>query len=74
MDFRIDLGDLDPGPYEIQVTLTAQEQARMEQSWSVDPDVLELYLRGRFDTRATPGRAIEYLQQAIQKDRGDAGI
>jgi tetratricopeptide (TPR) repeat protein len=54
---------------EVQVKLTPQEQTRLASTRPVNPEALELYLKGsdsldRFD----PEKALEYFQQAIDKD------
>lgn len=57
---------------EIKVELTAQEQTRLASAPPVNPEAYEAYLQGRYCmTKRTPGafaKAIEYFQQAIQKD------
>jgi tetratricopeptide (TPR) repeat protein len=56
----------------IQLQLTPQEQARLSQKQSVDPQTYELYLKGRYfwnkRTEAAVRKSIDYFQQAIQRD------
>ncbi len=60
----------------VRVTVTPQEQARLEQSGQVDPQAYEAYLRGRFHwqtmTEAGLRRGVEYMDQAIRIDPGYA--
>ncbi len=57
---------------EIRVELSPQEQTRLANAPPVNPEAYEAYLQGRYYmTKRTPGaytQAIEYFQQAIQKD------
>ncbi len=57
---------------EIRVELTPQEQTRLANASPVNPEAYEAYLQGRYYmTKRTPEgltKAIEYFQQAIQKD------
>ena len=57
---------------EIRVTLTPQEQSRLASSGSVDPEVYERYLKGRYfwnrRAEADLRKAIDYFQQAIDRD------
>ncbi|HTO77047.1 MAG TPA: protein kinase [Thermoanaerobaculia bacterium] len=61
---------------EVQAALTPQEQARLEGKRLVDPEVYELYLKGR--ERVSMGvekdlkEAIALFQQAIARDPKDA--
>jgi TolB-like protein/DNA-binding winged helix-turn-helix (wHTH) protein/Tfp pilus assembly protein PilF len=54
---------------EIQAELTPQEQNRLAQARSIDPDAYEFYLRGRFywNKRTEEGynKAIEFFDRAI---------
>jgi len=56
----------------VQIKLTPQEQAHLEQTYSVAPDAYEAYLKGRFhwNKRSREGhvKAVQYFQQAIDKD------
>ncbi len=56
--------------------LTPQEQAHLTSSRPVNPEAYERYLKGRYywNLRTEEGlkKGIEYFQQAIEKDRGDA--
>ena len=56
---------------EIRITLSPEEQARLA-SRQVDPEVYQLYLKGRFyanqGTEEPRRRGIEFFQQAIQKN------
>jgi TolB-like protein/Flp pilus assembly protein TadD len=61
---------------EISVAVTPEEESRFANSASVNPEVYELYLKGRYlcgnlmtEEMAT---AIKYLQQAIERDPGYA--
>jgi TolB-like protein/Tfp pilus assembly protein PilF len=58
---------------EIQVTLTQKEQHLLAASRPVNPEAQDLYFRGRyvefeFGTVESSEKAINYFQQAIQKD------
>ena len=57
---------------EVQVKLTRQEEARLAQGRSVNPEAHEAYLKGRhlWNLRTTEAlqRAIEYFQRAIERD------
>jgi TolB-like protein/Tfp pilus assembly protein PilF len=57
---------------EIRVTLTPPEERRLAAAQAVDPEVHQLYLKGRYHwnkrTEAGFSKAIEYFQQAIEKD------
>jgi len=57
---------------EIMVKLTSQEQARLTDTHSVDPDAYEAYLKGRFfwNKRSGEGfrKGMEYFNQAIARD------
>jgi TolB-like protein/Tfp pilus assembly protein PilF len=57
---------------QIRVTLTPQEESRLESAESVNREVYELYLKGRhLCVKWTPedmSKAVEYLQQAIEID------
>ncbi len=57
---------------EVRITLGPQEQAHLARAREVIPEVHEAYLRGRFHlqngSRASIYRALDYFQQAIQKD------
>jgi TolB-like protein/DNA-binding winged helix-turn-helix (wHTH) protein len=60
---------------EIQVTLTQTEQHLLTASRPVSPEAQDLYFRGlyaefgvEFGTAESSGKAINYFQQAIQKD------
>ncbi|MEK7710870.1 MAG: tetratricopeptide repeat protein, partial [Planctomycetota bacterium] len=59
---------------EIKVTLTPQEQARMVEARSVNPEAYQAYLKGRFYwNKFTPDglrKAIEYFEQAVSLDPG----
>jgi TolB-like protein/Tfp pilus assembly protein PilF len=61
---------------EIRVAVTPEEESRFANAGSVNPEVYELYLKGRyFCGKGTPegmGSAIQYLQQAIARDPGYA--
>ncbi len=57
---------------EIRVAVSPQEQARLARAASVDPDVHELYLRGRLHaSRGTESeivKAIDFFQRALDKN------
>jgi TolB-like protein/Flp pilus assembly protein TadD len=57
---------------EIQVTLTPEEEARLARARPVDREAYELFLKGRYlCLKWTPegmSKAIEYLQQAVERD------
>jgi TolB-like protein/tetratricopeptide (TPR) repeat protein len=61
---------------EIRVAVTPEEESQFANTRSVNPEVYELYLRGRFLCgKGTPEgmpSAIQYLQQAIARDPGYA--
>ena len=61
---------------EIRVAVTPEEESRFANAGSVNPEVYELYLKGRyFCQKWTPeemATAIRYLQQAIERDPGYA--
>ena len=57
---------------EVRISLGPQEQAHLARAREVIPEVHEAYLRGRFHlqngSKASIYRALDYFQQAIQKD------
>ena len=57
---------------EIQVKVTPHEQAEFAKARQVDPEVYEVYLKGRYfwNKRTLEGmsKGAEYFQQAIEKD------
>lgn len=57
---------------EVRITLRPQEQVHLAGAREVIPEVHEAYLRGRFHlqngSKASIYRALDYFQQAIQKD------
>jgi TolB-like protein/DNA-binding winged helix-turn-helix (wHTH) protein/tetratricopeptide (TPR) repeat protein len=57
---------------EVRVKLTVQEQARLAKMHPINPEAYQLYLKGRyFWYKLTPEgmqKAIEYFQQALEKD------
>ena len=57
---------------EVRISLGPQEQAHLARAREVMPEVHEAYLRGRFHlqngSKASIDRALDYFQQAIQKD------
>ena len=57
---------------EVRISLGPQEQAHLARVREVIPEVHEAYLRGRFHlqngSKASIYRALDYFQQAIQKD------
>jgi hypothetical protein len=58
---------------EVQVKLTPQEQTRLASARPVNPEAHGLYLKGSDSRgRGDSKKALEYFQQAIQKDPGFA--
>jgi TolB-like protein/DNA-binding winged helix-turn-helix (wHTH) protein/Tfp pilus assembly protein PilF len=57
---------------EVKLNLTAEESGRLRRGQAVNPEAFDLYLRGRYawNQRNIPGfqKAIEYFNQAIEKD------
>lgn len=57
---------------QVRISLGPQEQAHLARAREVIPEVHEAYLRGRFHlqngSKASIYRALDYFQQAIQKD------
>jgi TolB-like protein/DNA-binding winged helix-turn-helix (wHTH) protein len=57
---------------EVKLNLTAEESGRLRQARAVNPEAFDLYLRGRYawNQRNLEGfhKAIEYFNQAIEKD------
>ena len=57
---------------EVQIKLTAQDQARLSSSRRVNPQAYEAYLKGRYswNKRTEEGlkKGIEFFHQAIEKD------
>ena len=54
---------------EIQIKLTPQEHAQLVRARPVNPEAHELYLKGNDRLRrGDPKKALEYFQQATQKD------
>jgi len=57
---------------EVRISVGPQEQAHLARAREVSPEVHEAYLRGRFHlqngSEASIHRALDYFQQAIQKD------
>jgi eukaryotic-like serine/threonine-protein kinase len=57
---------------EVRISLGSQEQAHLARAREVIPEVHEAYLRGRFHlqngSQTSIYRALDYFQQAIQKD------
>jgi serine/threonine protein kinase/TolB-like protein/Flp pilus assembly protein TadD len=57
---------------QIQIKLTPQEQARLANAGSVNPEAYDTYLKGRYyqEKRTEEGlkKSIEYFEQAIAKD------
>ncbi len=62
--------------HEIRVKLTPQEQGRLSSAHAVVPEAHEAYLKGRYywNKRTPEGikKALEYFQQAVEKDPGYA--
>lgn len=63
---------------QVRITLTPQEQARLGNRGRVDPEVYQLYLKGRYYTnQADEGpirRGIGYFDEAIAKDSNYAPL
>jgi serine/threonine-protein kinase len=61
---------------EIEAELTPEEEARLQETRTVDPEAYNLYLRGRFHwNRRSPAdllRAVEYFEQSIEVDSSSA--
>jgi TolB-like protein/Flp pilus assembly protein TadD len=61
---------------EVCVKLSPEEQANFARAYIVDPEAYEFYLKGRYHwnrrTREGHSRAVQYFQQAIEKDPGYA--
>jgi tetratricopeptide (TPR) repeat protein len=54
---------------KISAELTPQEEARLNRSQRVDPEAMELYMRGMQQFNGVrPDDAISYFQQAVNKD------
>jgi TolB-like protein len=57
---------------EVRAALTPEEQARLARAQSVDPEAQILYLKGRYHFNKLSddslGKALDYFQQAIEKD------
>ncbi len=54
---------------EVKIKITPQEQTRLAPARPVDPEAHELYLKGSDSLgRGDPKKALEYFQQATQKD------
>jgi TolB-like protein/DNA-binding winged helix-turn-helix (wHTH) protein len=57
---------------QVKLSLTAEESGRLRRNHPVDPEALDLYLRGRYawNQRNLAGfkQGIEYFQQAIARD------
>ena len=56
----------------LRTRLTGEDEKRMTKSYTANPEAYQLYLQGRFwwNKRSAEGysKALEYFQQAIQKD------
>jgi len=57
---------------QVQIKLSPQEQIQLAKAHPVDPEALEAYLKGRYEsnkwTEEGLKKSIEYFEQAIQKD------
>jgi TolB-like protein len=62
----------------LQAKLSGSEKSSMAKTPTVNPEAYELYLKGRFFWNKRTGddlrKSIEYLKQAIAKDRDAAGL
>ncbi len=60
----------------LRVRLTSEEKNRLAKSSATNPEAYQLYLKGRYHanqtTAAEQKKAVEYFQQAIDKDPGYA--
>jgi TolB-like protein/Tfp pilus assembly protein PilF len=61
---------------EIRINVTAQERGRLNSAPAVNPEVYQLYLKGRFflERRTEEGmkKAVECFEEALQKDPNSA--
>ena len=61
---------------EIRIKVTAQEQGRLNNALAVNPEVYQLYLKGRFllerRTEAGMKKAVDCFEEALQKDPNSA--
>jgi TolB-like protein/DNA-binding winged helix-turn-helix (wHTH) protein len=57
---------------QVKLNLTAEESSRLRRAPAVNPEAFDLYLRGRYAwNQRNPegfGKAVEYFNQAIEKD------
>jgi TolB-like protein/DNA-binding winged helix-turn-helix (wHTH) protein/Tfp pilus assembly protein PilF len=57
---------------QVKLNLTAEESGRLRRAPSVNPEAFDLYLRGRYAwnqrNQESFGKAVEYFNQAIEKD------
>jgi eukaryotic-like serine/threonine-protein kinase len=60
----------------LRVRLTSEEKTRLAKSSATNPEAYQLYLKGRYHANQTTAaelkKGIDYFQQAIDKDPGDA--
>jgi serine/threonine protein kinase/tetratricopeptide (TPR) repeat protein len=60
----------------LRVRLTSEEKTRLAKSSATNPEAYQLYLKGRYHANQTTAaelkKGIDYFQQAIEKDPGDA--
>jgi serine/threonine protein kinase/tetratricopeptide (TPR) repeat protein len=60
----------------LRVRLTQEEKTRLANSPATNPEAYQLYLKGRYHANQTTAaelkKGIDYFQQAIDKDPGDA--
>jgi len=61
---------------QIEVKLTPQEETRLAETRSINPEIYELYLKGMYHlNKYTPDgitKGLEYLHQAVEKDSNEA--
>lgn len=61
---------------KLRLRLTSEEKQRMAKRYTENPEAYQLYLKGRYywnkRTRSNDQKAVEFFQQAIEKDPGYA--
>jgi eukaryotic-like serine/threonine-protein kinase len=57
----------------LRMRLSGEDEKRLTKSYTANPEAYQDYLKGRYWwNKANPEKAIEYFQQAVAKDPGDA--